>query len=233
MRGSGSDAPSIAARIRARVIIGLLVLGVAATPAHAASGGPSPDPSPHASAGTVSATPPPDPAPQAQTQSGSAGAGSQTSSGSDVPATRSPAGSTTHPSSAAPAQVGGSEVLTHTPVTTRSGSTSRTYGSAGATPAIRAPDHVLRTTPKRAHRLRTRRAHPHSHRAHAARQTATRRRDLLASATAMLLSAPSDRHRGLLLLFTSLALALLAVAGLSLVRVLRRMQAEWWDRSVR
>jgi hypothetical protein len=213
IRGSGINAASIGARIWHALVLGAAVLALTAGPARSASSGPSPDRAPPSSAGSApSPGPVPDPAPQAHIQPASTGSGGVTSSGSEAPPARLPSVAASRPNPVTPVQVGGSEVVAPGPTT-----------------------HATVHRPS-APSTRTRPAHTEaarSHRTRAAPDTRRRHRDLLSTAGATLFSVAGDRHNGLLLLLSSLAMAVLALAGLSLARVLKRAQAEWCDWSLR
>jgi hypothetical protein len=214
-------------RASARVLFGrcgpavalCLVLTVAFASPIARAAGPSPSPDPVPQSAPSSGTPGPDPGPQATSGSGS---GTSTSQVSQQPATgsSSPSSSSSSPQTSQATSVvssaNGSGVALGSPRGSSSG------GSSQPTVASPLPTRASRGAPTPAH---------HAHRI-APRLRATgavaASRTLRESLAGSLARQPPPQRNGMLLLFAAFALATVALAGASLLRLLRRVGQGAW-----
>lgn len=199
--------PAIALCVALTVVFGSPI-------SRAAGGSPSPDPTPRN--GPSPGAPGPDPSPQAASGSGS---GSSTSPASQQPVSSSSAsgsssssGGTPQATSAAPSATG-SGVALGSPSGSSIGSSTpqKSVPTAPVRPLTRLP-----TPAKRAHRIK-----PGSRATGAAAASSELPVSLAGS-----LARPSPQGNGVLLLLAALALATVALAGGSLLRLLRRMGEE-------
>lgn len=211
-RGADPSAVSSRARIGGTTILGLLLVVGSMPTATAAAGASAPDPAPQtAPAGVTSSSPTPDPAPRTGSVRLPAGRFSPAfSSGHSV----TPASSTVRAPSSGP-----SAATVQSSSHTSSG--TRTTSVHAPMPLPRRATASGRRPPARV-TTASERTHPPTD------LMLARARDLLGLSTPSV-NAPGAVHRdGVLLLLCALALAMLVVASLALLRLVR-LNAQWWE----